>query len=132
MRIGPLLKYFCSTCGTVLKESSSLDLPNDQLKEECPSCGSLLVETLQNRRLISSLRQQEYRVKSTQNPADRLSSDFQTAQRQIEAKTVRLAFDIEKLDSLLNLSSYGVLLVTENAHTCCWTECVSILNPLLK
>jgi DNA-directed RNA polymerase subunit RPC12/RpoP len=109
MRIGPLLQYFCSTCGKVLKETSAAEMPKDQLIEECPSCGSLLAQTLQNRRLVSSLQQQEYRVNSIQKPAGRLSSDFQIAQQQIEAKTVRLAFDIEKLDSLLNLSSHGSL-----------------------
>ena len=102
----------------MLKETSSVNLPKDQLIEECPSCGSLLAQTLQNRRLVSSLQQQEYRVNSIQKPASRLSSDFQIAQQQMEAKTVRLAFDIEKLDSLLNLNSHGSLcIVGEPTYT---------------
>src|ERR687896_404623 len=51
MRIGPLLQLFCSSCGKILKESSTIELQNGQLKEECPSCGSLLIDTLENRRL---------------------------------------------------------------------------------
>lgn len=52
---------FCSNCGRVMKEAPSLD-PKDHLKEEYPSCSSLLVETLQNRRFSSSLvqHQQKY------------------------------------------------------------------------
>jgi hypothetical protein len=44
-----------------MKEAPSLD-PKDHLKEEYPSCGSLLVETLQNRRFSSFLiqHQQKY------------------------------------------------------------------------
>jgi hypothetical protein len=36
-----------------------------------------------------------------------MPSDFQTVYRQAESSDIRLAFDIEKLDSLLNLSPHG-------------------------
>jgi DNA-directed RNA polymerase subunit RPC12/RpoP len=118
MRIGPLLQYFCSTCGKVLKETPSLDLQYDQLKEECPSCGSLLVETLQNRRLSLSLLQQNPVVNTVRKPAEGLSSDFQIAYQQVESNAIRLAFDIEKLDSLLNLSAQGSLcIIGEQMYT---------------
>jgi DNA-directed RNA polymerase subunit RPC12/RpoP len=50
MRIGPLLQYYCSTCGKVLKETPSMDLAKDQLKEECPGCGSLLGTPIKSKR----------------------------------------------------------------------------------
>jgi DNA-directed RNA polymerase subunit RPC12/RpoP len=53
MRIGPLLQYFCSSCGKILKENMTIELQKDQLKEECPGCGALLIDSLQNRRNIS-------------------------------------------------------------------------------
>jgi hypothetical protein len=65
------------------KKSSFLDLPKEQLKEECPSCGSLLAETLQNRRLSSSMPQQMSVTNVIQKPAGGLSSHFQTAYRQV-------------------------------------------------
>ena len=44
-----LLKYFCSNCGTLLKETketSNINLKICNLEEECPNCGSLLAKTL--------------------------------------------------------------------------------------
>jgi DNA-directed RNA polymerase subunit RPC12/RpoP len=111
MRIGPLLQYFCSTCGKVLKETSSLDLSKEQLVEECPSCGSLLIETLQNRRLSSSFLHQNPVTNTIRKPAEGLSSDFQIAYQKVESNAIRLAFDLEKLDSLLNLGAHGSLCI---------------------
>jgi hypothetical protein len=56
MRFGPpLLQYFCSECGLLLKQTET-ELKHAQLgrggvkEEECPKCGSLLLHTLQQRR----------------------------------------------------------------------------------
>jgi hypothetical protein len=54
MRFGPplpLLQYFCSECGLLLKQTET-ELKHAQLgkEEECPKCGSLLSHTLQQRR----------------------------------------------------------------------------------
>jgi hypothetical protein len=54
MRFGPppLLQYFCSECGLLLKQTET-ELKHVQLgggegkEEECPKCGSLLLHTLQ-------------------------------------------------------------------------------------
>src|SRR5919106_1150774 len=100
MRIGPVLQYFCSTCGRVLKETSSMELPKDQLREVCPGCGSLLVESLQNRRLSPALLEQKPAANTIQKPSGGLSTDFQIALQQVESSTRKLTFDIEKLDSL--------------------------------
>jgi DNA-directed RNA polymerase subunit RPC12/RpoP len=59
MRIGPLLQYFCSSCGKILKDGTTLEIQNQQLKEEeCPSCGALLVDTLQNRTVSTYVPEQ--------------------------------------------------------------------------
>jgi hypothetical protein len=54
MRIGPLLQYFRSGCGQILKDNIMIEVKWDQLNEECPCCGALLIDTLQNRRKVYS------------------------------------------------------------------------------
>jgi DNA-directed RNA polymerase subunit RPC12/RpoP len=113
MRIGPLLQYFCSSCGKILKENTTLEFQQDQLNEECPGCGALLINTLQNRRKVySSLLEQEHvSTSAADKPSRCLSVDFNTAYRQIEDRSIHPAFDIEKIDSLLNLNARGSLCI---------------------
>ena len=120
MRIGPLLRYFCSSCGKILKDRTTLEVQNQQLKEEeeCPSCGALLLDTLQNRTVSTSISQKDVVVteaipKSLQD----LSVEFRTAFHQIEDNSVKFTFDIEKIDSLLNLNAYGSLCIIGEQNT---------------
>src|SRR5215216_1819571 len=119
MRIGPLLQYFCSSCGKILKDSTTLEIQNQQLKEECPSCGVLLVDTLQNRTVSASVPQQAAIVTTaTPKSVQDLSAEFRTAFHQIEDSSIKFAFDIEKIDSLLNLNAYGSLcIIGEQKYT---------------
>jgi DNA-directed RNA polymerase subunit RPC12/RpoP len=118
MRIGPVLQYFCSSCGKVLREASTSELQIGMVKEECPGCGSLLVDTLQNRRLSPSLQQPRHEIDTLQKPVEDLSSDFQIAYRQVKSNAIRLGFDIEKLDLFLNLTSHGSLcIIGEQMYT---------------
>jgi hypothetical protein len=96
-----------------------LGLQDGQLKEECPSCGALLIDTLQNRRISSDAAQQNQVVTSTnQKPAERLSVDFQTAYQQIEDSIIKFSFDIPKIDSLLDLNARGSLcIIGEQKYT---------------
>jgi Rad51 len=119
MRNGPLLQYYCFSCGKILNESSAVAVPKDQLREECPSCGALLSNTLQNMRLSPPLSQSQ-QVPSDLTPklVEHLSVDFQTAYRQIQDLNIRFAFDIEKIDSLLDIQSTGTLcIVGEKKYT---------------
>lgn len=111
MRFGPLLQLFCSSCGKILKESSTIELQNEQLKEECPSCGSLLIDTLENRRLSLSAIQQQGAHDISHKTIEKISVNFQTAHRQIEASNIKLSFDIDRLDSLFNLNTHGSLCI---------------------
>src|SRR5918994_130771 len=101
MRIGPLLQYFCSSCGKILKDSITLEIQNQQIKEECPSCGAMLLDTLQNRTVSASVPQQA--VVTTATPK---SVEFRTAFHQIEDSSIKFAFDIYKIDSLLSLNAH--------------------------
>jgi hypothetical protein len=91
----------------------TIELQNDQLTEGCPSCRALLIDSLQNRRQVSrSLFEQEQVSRSaTDKPSQYLSVAFKTAYRQIEDSSLKLAFDIKKIDSLLNLNAYGSLCI---------------------
>jgi DNA-directed RNA polymerase subunit RPC12/RpoP len=119
MRNGSLLQYYCSSCGKILNESSTLAVQKEQLKEECPSCGALLSSTLQNMELSPPLSQSQH-VPSDLTPKTikHLSVDFQTAHRQNQDLNIRFAFDIEKIDSLLDLEASGTLcIVGEQKYT---------------
>jgi predicted RNA-binding Zn-ribbon protein involved in translation (DUF1610 family) len=113
MMIRPLLQYFCSSCGEVLKETTTIEFQNNQLKEECPSCGALLIDTLQNRRKVSESLWEQEQVNNTAwgKSSRHLSIDFNTAYRQIEYRSIKLAFDIDKIDSLLDLGACGSLCI---------------------
>ena len=115
MRTGPLLQYFCSSCGMILKNSTTLEVQSHQTKEEeeCPSCGALLLETLQNRMVSTSVSQSQQAGVTCAIPKSLqdLSVEFRTAFHQIEDSSVKFTFDIEKIDSLLNLNSYGSLCI---------------------
>ena len=119
MRFVPLLQYFCSSCRMVLKESYIIEFQKEQLKEECPGCGALLIDNLQNRRLSSASTQEQQLVTDTnQKPIKHLPFDFQTAYRQIEDSSVKFAFDINKIDSLLNLDAHGsICIIGEQNYT---------------
>ena len=112
MRIRPLLQYFCSSCGQILKNSTT-EVQSHQIKEEeeCPSCGALLLDTLQNRRASSPMPEQAVVANAAPTSLQDLSVEFRTAFHQIEDSSVKFAFDIEKIDSLLNLNAYGSLCI---------------------
>ena len=119
MRNGPLLQYYCSSCGKILNEVSTLAIQKEQLREECPSCGAVLSSTLQNQELFPPLSQ-SHLVSSDLTPksVEHLSVDFQTAFRQIQDLNIRFVFDIEKIDSILDLGSTGTLcIVGEKKYT---------------
>ena len=119
MRNGPLLQYYCSSCGKILNESSTLAVQKEQLIEECPVCGALLSSTLQNMELSPPLSQSQHVLGDpTPKPVEHLSVVFQTAYRQIQDLSIRLAFDIKKIDSLLDLEATGTLcIVGEQKYT---------------
>ena len=94
-------------------------IQKEQLTEECSSCGALLSVTLQNMEIFPPLSQSQHVPSDlTPKPVEHLSVDFQTACRQIQDHNNRFAFDIKKIDSLLDLQSTGTLcIVGEQKYT---------------
>jgi Rad51 len=124
LRFGLLLEYFCSQCGNILKEKTTLQVQNHQIKEECPSCGALLIDTLQNRRV-----EPEGRGVNAQSASNNLSIEFQTAYQRLSTK---LGFDIKRIDSLLNLDTHGsICIIGDQRYTQLLIDrlCVHTLLP---
>jgi DNA-directed RNA polymerase subunit RPC12/RpoP len=120
LRIGPLLQYFCSSCSKILKDRTILEIQNQQIKEEeeCPFCGALLLDTLQNRTVSTSVPEQAVVTCAIPKSLQDLSVEFRTAFHQIEDSNVKFTFDIEKIGSLLNLNAYGSLcIIGEQKYT---------------
>jgi hypothetical protein len=124
MRLGlPLLQYFCSECGLLLKQTE-IELKHTQLGrggqgEECPKCGSLLLHTLQQRRGAagrSSLVIEKEDPNETQSQGSSFIPRFQTAYEQYSSSQFR--FDIHKIDSFLNLNTgESLCIIGEQKYT---------------
>jgi len=117
LRTGPLLQYFCSSCGKILKDSITLEIQNQQLKEECPSCGALLLDTLQNRTVSASVPEQAVVTNATPKSLQDLSVEFRTAFHQIGDSSIKFSFDIHKVDSFLNLMLMEVFVLLVSKST---------------
>jgi hypothetical protein len=121
MRFGiptPLLQYFCSECGLLLKQTE-IELKHAQLGrgggqgEECPKCGFLLSDTLQQRRrtregghapLVTEIEEDFNDIPSQ---SSLFIPRFQTADEEYNnnsSSSSQFGFDIHKVDSFLNLN----------------------------
>jgi DNA-directed RNA polymerase subunit RPC12/RpoP len=85
-------QYLCSTCGSILKETAEY-IEIHSLKEECPSCGSMLAESLQRRPLQPVFRWSPPKIQT----ADTL---------------LKLRFDIAKIDSFIGLRKTDLCCIT--------------------
>ena len=85
-----LLKYYCSKCDTLLKETN-VDIGLSNSKEECPHCGSLVSETLRKE------NENEHKTSFLALPK------IQTAYEEFSIS--RLTFDIRKIDSLVDITT---------------------------
>ena len=57
-------------------------------------------------------QQEEVAINTSYKTMENLSVAFQTAYRQIEDNSIKFAFDINQIDSLLNLNAHGSLCIT--------------------
>jgi hypothetical protein len=97
-----LLKYYCSTCDTLLRTTIDVDIDFkfSSSREECPHCGcSLISETLRKEKVEPA--EQQTNIKSG-NTSSLLPPKIQIAYQEFSS---RLTFDIEKIDSVLKLTA---------------------------
>jgi DNA-directed RNA polymerase subunit RPC12/RpoP len=107
-----ICQYLCSTCGSVLKETAE-HLEIHSLREECPSCGSMLSESLIRR----SLRPE----------AEISAPKIQTADTLLLKK---LRFDIPKIDSFVRLAATDLCCISGYGANLLLTRlCVRSLLP---
>jgi DNA-directed RNA polymerase subunit RPC12/RpoP len=101
-------QYLCSTCGSILKETAEY-IEIHSLREECPSCGSMLAESLQRRPLQPAFRWSPPKIQT----ADTL---------------LKLRFDIAKIDSFIGLRKTDLCCITGyNANILLTRLCVRSL-----
>jgi DNA-directed RNA polymerase subunit RPC12/RpoP len=105
-------QYLCSTCGSVLKETTEY-VEIHSLREECPSCGSMLSESLIRRSL---------------SPEAEISAPkIQTADTLLLKK---LRFDIPKIDSFVGLAATDLCCISGYGANLLLTRlCVRSLLP---
>jgi DNA-directed RNA polymerase subunit RPC12/RpoP len=105
-------QYLCSTCGSVLKETSEY-IEIHSLREECPSCGSMLSESL-----IRRLLRPEAEISAPK---------IQTADTLLLKK---LRFDIPKIDSFVRLAATDLCCISGYGANLLLTRlCVRSLLP---
>jgi DNA-directed RNA polymerase subunit RPC12/RpoP len=104
-------EYLCSTCGSVLKETTEYIEIHSLREEECPSCGSMLAESLIRRAVC---------------PEVKISPPkFQTADT-----LLKLRFDIPKIDSFIGLAATDRCCISGDGANLMLTRlCVRSLLP---
>ncbi|MDQ3881904.1 MAG: hypothetical protein M3249_01930 [Thermoproteota archaeon] len=107
-------QYLCSTCGSVLKETTEY-IEISSLREECPSCGSILAESLIRRTL-----QTEAKI----SPPPKI----QTADTLLQLNKLR--FDIPAIDSFIELTTKDLCSISGYGANVLLTRlCVRSLLP---
>jgi DNA-directed RNA polymerase subunit RPC12/RpoP len=105
-------QYLCSTCGSVLKETAEY-IEINPLREECPSCGSMLAESLIRRELRPEVKISQPKI--------------QTADTLLLKK---LRFDIPKIDSFIGLAAADLCCISGYGANLLLTRlCVRSLLP---
>ncbi len=106
-------QYLCSTCGSVLKETTE-HIKIHSLREECPSCGSILAESLIRRTL-----RQEAKISPP---------EIQTADTLLQLNKLR--FDIPAIDSFIELTPRDLCCISGYGANVLLTRlCVRSLLP---
>jgi Rad51 protein len=111
------LKYYCSKCDTLLKKTRDgfdNDFKFSNSKEECPYCGSLISKTLRKENVHGTATTNNMGLSSSSSlcllP---LPPKIQTAYEQFSN---RLTFGIEKIDSVLQLTTGETVCIVSTDH----------------
>lgn len=109
-------QYLCSTCGSVLKETIEyIEIHSlRELREECPSCGSILAESLIRRTLRHEVKISPPKI--------------QTADTLLQLNKLR--FDIPAIDSFIELTAKDLCSISGYGANVLLTRlCVRSLLP---
>jgi DNA-directed RNA polymerase subunit RPC12/RpoP len=108
-------QYLCSTCGSVLKETTEY-VEIHLLREECPSCGSILAESLIRRTLLPEAKISPPKIQ------------IQTADTLLQLNKLR--FDIPVIDSFIELTARDLCSISGYGSNVLLTRlCIRSLLP---
>jgi hypothetical protein len=111
-----LLKYYCSKCDTFLKttrDDFDIDSRFSNSKEECPYCGSLISMTLRKEKAHGTATTNMDLSSSSSLCLLPPPPKIQTAYEQFSN---RLTFGIEKIDSVLQLTTGEIVCIISTDH----------------
>jgi hypothetical protein len=112
-----LIKYYCSKCDTLLKttrDDFDIDFKFSNSQEECPCCGSLISKTLKKEKVHGTATTTNIDLSSSSSLCLLLPSPkIQTAYEQFSN---RLTFGIEKIDSVLELTTGETVCIVSTDH----------------
>jgi transcription initiation factor TFIIIB Brf1 subunit/transcription initiation factor TFIIB len=122
-------EYLCSTCGSVLKETTEYIEICSLGEEECPNCGASLAESLitkKKKELQQNHHQQQQQHTTNIEPKLASFPKIQTAYDLMKFK-----YDIPKIDSFMPLATSGLLCVVgyKEANLLLTRLCVRALLP---
>jgi Rad51 len=110
------LKYYCSKCDTLLKitrDGFDIDFKFFNSKEECPYCGSLISKTLRKEKVYGTATTNNIDLSSSSSLCLLPQPQPQTAYEQFSN---RLTFGIEKIDSILQLTTGETVCIVSWDH----------------
>lgn len=117
MQVATHHQYLCSACGSVLKETvAHIEIHSLGEEEECPSCGSMLAESLIRRALRPEVKISPPKIQ------------IQTADTLLLQKLLR--FDIPKIDCFIGLAATDLCCISGYGANLLLTRlCVRSLLP---
>ena len=111
-----LIKYYCSKCDTLLKttrDDFDTDFKFSNSQEECPCCGSLISKTLRKEKVHGTATTTNMDLSSSSLCLLPPPPKIQTAYEQFSN---RLTFGIEKIDSVLELTTGETVCIVSTDH----------------
>ena len=111
-----LIKYYCSKCDTLLKttrDDFDIDFKFSNSQEECPCCGSLISKTLRKEKVHGTATTTNIDLSSSSLCLLPPPPKIQTAYEQFSN---RLTFGIEKIDSVLELTTGETVCIVSTDH----------------
>ena len=111
-----LIKYYCSKCDTLLKtirDDFDIVFKFSNSQEECPCCGSLISKTLRKEKVHGTATTTNMDLSSSSLCLLPPPPKIQTAYEQFSN---RLTFGIEKIDSVLELTTGETVCIVSTDH----------------
>src|SRR5688572_1881850 len=125
--------YLCSTCGSVLKETTEYIEICSLGEEECPNCGASLAESLITKKKKGEHRHDHHQQQQQQQQHTAIIEPRLVSLPKIQTAydLMKFKYDIPKIDSFMPLAPSGLLCVVgyKEANLLLTRLCVRALLP---